>query len=74
MDMVTITCPKCGMTETFQHPDMVPVRKNCPGCVAERGSQERGRYQLPRDVVEMIKNEELEELRRAVRRSLERIP
>ncbi len=35
MDMVIIACSKCGHTETYPHPESVPERKECAGCVAE---------------------------------------
>ena len=35
MDMIKITCPRCGYTEGFAHPDSVRERKECPGCLAE---------------------------------------
>ena len=35
MDAVVITCPRCGHNEGYAHPDSVPERKHCPGCLAE---------------------------------------
>ena len=35
MDVVFITCPRCGYTEGYQHPESVRERRECPGCVAE---------------------------------------
>jgi len=35
MDMVSITCPRCGHTESYSHPEAIPERKDCLGCLAE---------------------------------------
>ena len=36
MDLITITCPRCGYSESYPHPDSVRERKECLGCVAEQ--------------------------------------
>ena len=35
MDVVTITCPRCGHVERYPDPDAVRERKDCPGCLAD---------------------------------------
>ena len=35
MDAVIITCPRCGHTEGYAHPDSVAERKQCLGCLAK---------------------------------------
>ena len=45
MDMVIITCPKCGHSESFPHPESVPVRNQCPGCAAKESCGDGATYQ-----------------------------
>ena len=46
MDVVSITCPKCGHTESYPHPECVGERKECPGCLAKELTQGGLLYQV----------------------------
>ncbi len=58
MDVVIITCPRCGHSESFAHPESVPVRKECCWCLAEELIRVGALYRLNERMLELSRYEQ----------------